>query len=119
MPQTDPCGTRNPAQAGLHHVGSSSSGGCCFIYSWSSGVSNEVLMGIVESTGCEKLKLLEKSYALASAFARGRSPKLCSIKASNDANEATLESVNPRLANGLTITMGTLIPSPDGGATWS
>ncbi len=77
-------------------------------------------MGIVERSGCEeKLKLSEKSYATASAFARGGRPKLCSIKASNDANEATFESVCPRLANGLTITMGTLIPSPDGGGTWS
>src|SRR5260370_22336338 len=99
-----------------HHVGSSASGGCSFRYCRSSSASNEVVMGIVESTGRERSKLLEKSYASASTFAKGRSPKLCSIKASNDANEATFESVNPRLANGLTITMGSLMPSPDEGA---
>ena len=36
-----------------------------------------------------------------------------------EANWATFESVNLRLAYGLTITIGTLMPSPGGGATWS
>jgi hypothetical protein len=43
------------------------------------------------------------------------SPKVCSTKASIDGNEATVESVKPAFANGLTITIGTRVPSPDGG----
>src|SRR5207302_5927816 len=42
----------------------------------------------------------------------GANPKVCSVMDRSELNEATEESVKPALANGLTITMGTRIPSP-------